>query len=1137
MLSILFFYSILFTGCNPAQNLPNSVKLKHVVLQLRWEHQFQFGGYYAADWQGFYRDEGLEVEIRSAVKPDGQILSSTSEVSMGKADFGIGGADILIAIDKGSDLHIASTIFQRSAARLYLLKNTPYTHPSDLYNLRVARRVNDLIDVELQALMHMEGLNPQKVTPYPHSVGIEEFVSGKIQVIPAYSTSLPFTAAQKGIAIKQIDPVTYGVDFYGDSIFTSGSIIEKDPKLVERFVRASLKGWEYALTHSNEIAKKISTNYPRVEALEDLLGFNSFQAEEVKNLTLFPVVDLGHINAFRWERMNQVLQKIGLVKSNIDLKHFIFNPKRDKLESDERFISFLVFAFIFTVVSLFIVFAFSIYLRKAVKQRTKDLHKELLIRQTAEADLSSKERQLSLITDNVPALIAYVRLEDLSYRFVNAKFEEMFQLPRSQIVGSHLKNILGPETYKESEKHLDLVRQGQATSYENLMSISGKDRWFNVNFVPDVNDTGKVIGVFVLSFDVTLQKQTSSELQFHSQVLLNMAEGVVLSAINTNQILFANPTLEQIFGYSSGDLMGQNLNVLLATDPLLPQLDLSQMDSTLKEMGVWKGEIPSRKKDGAVFWCLATISRYTHSHYGQVASIVVQDVTFQKLSEMALITSEEKLRITLNSMADAVISTDIEGLITQMNPIAQTLTGWNQAEALGKKLSEVFHIQDSKTHAHVQCPTIQLASTKMITFPENIILVHRTGSTSNIDASGSPMLGSSGNTVGMVLVFRDVTEKIRTEKELIKVEKLESVGILAGGLAHDFNNLLTTLFGNLELAKSHLSEEHKAFRFLKNSEGSMEKAIALTQQLLTFAKGGEPIRNLIDVGALIKESAQFSIRGSNVRLDTKIQKDLWSVLADKGQIDQVISNLVINAQQAMSNGGVITLTAKNSIDKDQDLVVITLSDEGIGISSEELKRIFDPYFSTKESGTGLGLSICHSIIHNHNGQITVDSVQNKGTTFTICLPAVKLSSEKVSEKTVKVASSVPKKVIRILVMDDDEMIQDLLAEILVELGYEVTLVKDGKGAVEAYKEAYSMGKRFGAVITDLTIPGGMGGKQAAQTILSFDSEAKIIVSSGYSNDPVMANYKAHGFQAIVSKPYHIRDLEKTLQQVTGGENL
>jgi len=363
----------------------------------------------------------------------------------------------------------------------------------------------------------------------------------------------------------------------------------------------------------------------------------------------------------------------------------------------------------------------------------------------------------------------------------------------------------------------------------------------------------------------------------------------------------------------------------------------------------------------------------------------------------------------------------------------------------------------------------------------------------------------------------------------LKVKKLESIGLLAGGIAHDFNNLLTGLYGNIELAKMFLSSDHKSYKQLESAERSMENAINLTKQLLTFAKGGDPIKENLSIGEVITESAQFSIRGSRAKLRTNIPPDLWLVEADKGQLSQVISNLVINADQAMPTGGMIAITAKNKEGLESKYVQINVRDEGIGIAPQYIEKVFDPYFSTKQKGSGLGLAITHSIIKKHNGRITVNSQLNHGTTFTIYLPAV----DKVEEKTIEKPSVEANRTAvsaQILVMDDEEMVRRVIGAILCELGYKVSYAIDGQEAVAKYQASSKNGTPFDVVITDLTIPGGMGGEAAAQEILKIDPQAKIIVSSGYATNPIMANYKAHGFKGIAVKPYSIEALQNVIQQ-------
>lgn len=377
----------------------------------------------------------------------------------------------------------------------------------------------------------------------------------------------------------------------------------------------------------------------------------------------------------------------------------------------------------------------------------------------------------------------------------------------------------------------------------------------------------------------------------------------------------------------------------------------------------------------------------------------------------------------------------------------------------------------------------------------------------------------------------DISQQKALEMEMSKTQKLEAVGLLAGGIAHDFNNLLTGLFGNIELAKLFLSGDHKSYKYLESSMRSLESATNLTKQLLTFAKGGEPIKETLAIGRTITEMALFSLRGSNVKLQTTIDPDLWLVEVDKGQLSQVVSNLVINAHQSMPMGGVVVIAAENVEMSEGRYVKITIQDEGCGIAPKYLDKIFDPYFSTKQKGSGLGLAITHSIIHKHNGRITVDSQIDLGTRFTIYLPAAVASTSFAMGKRFDSKNTGPLSSAYILVLDDEEAVREVIGAMLQQLGHQVEFAIEGQEAILKYQAAWENGTPFQVAILDLTIPGYMGGQKAAEGILAIDSDAKLVVSSGYATDPVMANYKSYGFQARAVKPFSYLELQKAIEQV------
>ena len=385
-----------------------------------------------------------------------------------------------------------------------------------------------------------------------------------------------------------------------------------------------------------------------------------------------------------------------------------------------------------------------------------------------------------------------------------------------------------------------------------------------------------------------------------------------------------------------------------------------------------------------------------------------------------------------------------------------------------------------------------------------------------------------------------IAETIKIEEELFKTRQLESLGILAGGIAHDFNNLLTAIMGNTSLAKMLVNSGEKIYSRLEEIEKASVRARELTQQLLTFSKGGAPIKKVTSIADVIKDSSRFALRGSKSRCELFLSEDLWPVEVDEGQISQVINNLAINADQSMPEGGEIVIRAENVTLRENQVATlkpgryirISTTDSGIGIPAEHLNRIFTPYFTTKQKGSGLGLATSYSIINKHNGLMTVESDVGAGTTFHIYLPASEKEIMEKGEKSKKTIGGIGK----ILVMDDEEFIRDTAGVMLTSVGYTVGYADDGAVAIDMYIKAKEKGYPYDAVIMDLTIPGGMGGMEAIKKLLEIAPDAKVIVSSGYANGPIMADYKEYGFRGVIAKPYCISELSNVIQTVLVGND-
>lgn len=505
----------------------------------------------------------------------------------------------------------------------------------------------------------------------------------------------------------------------------------------------------------------------------------------------------------------------------------------------------------------------------------------------------------------------------------------------------------------------------------------------------------------------------------------------------------------------------------------------------------------------------------------------------KKRAEEALRESEERYRVLALVSFEGLMIHD-RGIILDANPAFAELFGIKTIEELiGKNLLEVLPLTPESKSILLEQFRLKREEVFELTImqADGVLRILETQGR-NIDYKGIK---------ARAVTIHDITDRKRLVEERMKMQRLESIGVLAGGIAHDFNNILTGIWGNIQLLdmKFEDSEDTETLQMLSESQKACKRAVGLTKQLLTFARGGQPIKTVVSLDKLIVDSCRFAASGTKIKFDYSIPNDLWQVDADEGQIHQVLNNLIINAAQAMPEGGTVTVRASNLEHDSREVhsglilesgkyVEALIKDTGIGIKKENLSRIFDPYFTTKTHGSGLGLATSYSIVNKHNGNIIVESELGKGTTFRVYLPVSEQAAEEKSGKDKIIMGKG-----RILLMDDEIQVWNVAEKIVTKLGYEIEWAKDGAEAIELYKEALQSGRRYDAVILDLTIPGGMGGKQCIEKLFKLDPEVRAIVSSGYSNDPVMSDYEAYGFKGVLPKPLQIDRISEVLSYVTG----
>ena len=584
-----------------------------------------------------------------------------------------------------------------------------------------------------------------------------------------------------------------------------------------------------------------------------------------------------------------------------------------------------------------------------------------------------------------------------------------------------------------------------------------------------------------------------------------------------------NPAGCAMFGYSKEEMLAGDIRLLLFPEDAQAAFDRGK--KSWRE-GAFVPEFRMRRKDGSEVWVELTV-KPLKTKRGDLVLGIKRDITWRKraaLDEKRKTT--DLLRAIVDNTMAVIFLKDGDGRHIHVNrsfeevfrlPGGTALNRTNH-EIFPKEIADAIQENDRKVRE----------SSSPLVFEEDIL--HADGTPHTYLTVKFTIPSIPGSVCG---IATDITERKMIDRELLKAKKLESIGVLAGGIAHDFNNLLSGIIGNVSVAKALTGADGKVHSLLGEIEKAALRSKDLTKQLLTFSRGGEPIRERVDIAQLVEDSARLVLRETGVQCSFSFQQGLKEAEADPGQLSQVMNNIVLNAAQAMGNDGRMEVKAGNVTVgangplplKEGDYVLVSIIDHGPGIPKKVLGRVFDPFFTTKERASGLGLAISYSIVKKHGGAIIAESSKD-GATFSVYLPvaAKKAEARPVSDTIVRGSG-------RILVMDDEELVRDTTASMLELLGYDAAFAEDGARAVELYKEAIRDSAPFEAVILDLTVPNGMGGLDTLHELLKIDPRVKAIVSSGYSKAPVMSDYRKHGFSGVITKPYRVGEFGRALKAV------
>ncbi|HYA86240.1 MAG TPA: PAS domain S-box protein [Nitrospirota bacterium] len=691
----------------------------------------------------------------------------------------------------------------------------------------------------------------------------------------------------------------------------------------------------------------------------------------------------------------------------------------------------------------------------------------------------------------------------------------------------------------ESAERLDAaVKRAMETGepYEfdlELAHPTETTHWITARGEAKRNTKGEIWGLRGTAQNTTERKKIEEALresQRRYMAIINNQTEFVSRYLSGGILTFINDTLCKYINLKREDLLGKSYYSFIHQDDR--QALIRQIESLNKQNPSLVAETRIMLPSGNIVW-----HRWTHNAIFDDTGAIIEyqatgtDITKTKQVEDALRSSEARFRTIIENANTGIQVVDIETRkVIYANPEICRILGYSEQELRSMPVTDLA-VDDEKLKPeedfskHAQSET----HTSERTFRcKNGSLIRMSIHSVPMELEGRKCL------VGFL---SDVSERQLLEEERLKTQKLEAVGTLAGGIAHDFNNLLQGVFGYISLAKLKKDDREKNTAALEEAEKALHMTVTLTNQLLTFSKGGKPVKKTLDPLPVIENAAKFALSGSRSDYRLSADENLWSIDADEGQISQVIQNIVLNADQAMAEAGTIVITARNVQTPDMNLpptlaygkyVEINITDTGIGIPEKHLSKIFDPYFTTKEKGSGLGLATSYSIIKNHNGEIHVKSELGKGTTFLIYLPA---ATAAIGENKPAMAVPMTFKKGKILVMDDEEYILNIARELIQTLGHEIGLAANGAEAINIYQEAQGSGKPFDVAILDLTVRGGMGGAETVKRLLEIDPKAKAVVSSGYSDDATIASYEKQGFKAVLRKPYNVDELKDVLNKL------
>ena len=1112
----------------------DAAPLVPIRIQLKWFHQFQFAGYYAADAKGFYKDEGFAVTIVEG-GPDRPPIPT---VLAGGAHFGVSDAEVLLARMQGNPVVACAAIFQHSPYVILSRKDRGIRTPADLVGKRVML-ADDQGAAQVKAMLTREGIATGLVHFVEHSWNLDDLVEGRVDAVSAYSMVEPQALRDRGVEPSVLAMSNYGVDFYGDTLFTTRDFAADHPDEVAAFVRASRRGWEYALDHPSEVVDWI-VRMPGVTQRRLTRQLLLAQAEGMRVYILPDVVEIGHMNPGRWRAIAEVFADHGMAPATGSLDDFVFQPEPAQLER-LRYTILLLGGASLAVALLIIVWSWQI--RHLVHRRTRELSDEVTRRRQSESELKealAEAQRLRLALDHVPSHV-YIKDGDSRYRYANRTSLDLFGVSAAELPGSEDTRFFSPETARRLRAIDERVLAGEQTSEEVEVLLPSGERRVFLEVKTPLKEEGAdetISGLLGISTDITERKRREERLRRSEQRFQRMFQLTPIPLLIVGaegSVTYGNEAFTRVFGYTLADI---------------PDLDSwwarthPDAETRRRATQAWNDMVAEARARHAAL----EPREFDHITCGD-GSVRTVEISGAHLDDELVVTffdlterreTEARLELqgaALNAAANGIVITDHLGHIVWINHAFTQLTGYTEHEVIGRTPSILNSGKQSRAFYDDLWRTIRGGHF----WRGGLRNRRKDGTLYDEEMTITPLLSGSGVITHFIAIKQDVTERKALEKQYLRAQRIEGIGLLASGIAHDLNNVLTPVLMAVDLMKL-VGLTPELTMIADNIEVSARRGAAVIKQVLTFARGVDGEKTRVKLADLVEETVRLARETfpRNIRIESRVPAELWSVRGDSTQLHQVLLNLSVNARDAMPMGGELTFSATNvHLDEDEarllpqarpgDFVRLDVHDNGVGMAPEVVERIFEPFFTTKEhgEGTGLGLSTVLGIVRGHGGAVTVESTPGQGTRFILHLPALLGQAANAGPDPITLLPRGNGELL--LVVDDEPSVLSVLERLLQRCGYRTVHAENGIDALRVFSEHAD---EIALVITDIMMP-RMDGVDLICELLRRRPGLPCIAASGLMTlqDQVrIGELKTHGVKSFLSKPFSAEALLRMVRQ-------